>query len=161
MKGKKTKNGDDNPWIDAKFTKISQAANKYLGLVGRMTYRSKSMGTPESMFNINVFNSKAKKIWFGDLELARWHDRVGLIRLSEEEGPIYVLYERDGRFRDKMPTLKYVKAVAAITVQNGVITYSEEQKTRIKGLEERIRRQTSEDKTRDEANNLMSLHGRT
>jgi len=97
----------DSACIDRQFTRISAAANKYLGLINRMTSRGKSMGTPEGIFNANIFNSRAEKIWCGDLDLEQWHDRVGLIRLSEEEVPLYVLYERDDRFRYEMPTAKY------------------------------------------------------
>jgi hypothetical protein len=110
--------------LDWKFIRISDAANEYLGIAGRMSYASKSMGSAETIFNANVFNYKAEKVWFGDLDLERWSFRTGLLRLSEEEGPLYVLSELDGRFQKEMPTPGYVKAVAAVTVQNGVITHS-------------------------------------
>ncbi|NTU99564.1 MAG: hypothetical protein HGA55_00355, partial [Methanoregulaceae archaeon] len=40
-----------------------------MGITGRMLYKSKSMKKPTTIFNANIFNAEAKKIWFGDLEI--------------------------------------------------------------------------------------------
>ena len=123
--------------------RISPAANEYLGNPGRLAYWSKCMGTATTIFNANIFNSRAEKIWFGDLEFGWWHDRCGLIRLSEEEGPIYVLREMDGRFLHEPPTPKYVRSMAAATIQKGVITYSPELARHIKDFDELVKREES------------------
>jgi hypothetical protein len=137
---------DKYRWIEWHLDRMSLTANEYLGYPGRMAYWSKSMGTATTIFNANIFNSKAEKVWFGDLEFGWWHDRVGLIRLAEEEGPIYVLREHAGRFLHKPPTPKYVRSMADVTIQKGVITYSPELERRIKELEELIKGQGSEKK---------------
>ena len=111
-----------------------------------MTFRSKSLGGPTSIFNANIFNAKAEKIWFGDLELGRDHDRIALIELSKAEGPIYILYEFDGRFLREYPTPDYVRAVAAVTVTDGTFQFSEGQKERMKVLELRKKRQLKDRK---------------
>ena len=63
--------------------KISEDAVKLLGYQGRMLYPSKSMKKPTTIFNANIYNSKAEKIWYGDLEIER--DRKALIELSKSE----------------------------------------------------------------------------
>jgi hypothetical protein len=50
-------------WTDAKFVNILPAADKLLGMCGRMLYTSKSMKQPTTIFNANIFNAKAKKFY--------------------------------------------------------------------------------------------------
>lgn len=124
-----------NPFINDKFSKISTVAINLLGYPDRMLYRSKSMKKPTTIFNANVYNSRAEKIWYGDLEIER--DREALIELSHKVGPLYILWEMDGRFLDQMPTVGYVKSRAIVTVESGNIRYSEEFDTRMKILMQR------------------------
>lgn len=109
-------------FINDKFAKISRIAVNLLGPPGRMLYRSKSMKKPTTIFNANIYNSKAKKIWYGDLEIVR--DREVLIELSRRLGPIYILWEIDGMFLKNNPVLDYVKSVAIVIVKNRNIQYS-------------------------------------
>ena len=111
----------DNPWFDEKITKISRAAVKLIGFPGRMLYRSKSMRQPTTIFNANIFNARAKKIWFGDLEIER--DKEALLKLSQKIGPVYILYEMDGRFLEHIPNIHYIKTQAVVIVENGDISY--------------------------------------
>lgn len=127
-------------WKDAKFVNILPTADKLLGMCGRMLYRSKSMKQPTTIFNANIFNAKAKKIWFGDIEIER--DRKALLKLSKRIGPLYILWEMDGRFLDFIPSIGYVKSRAAVTVEDGVITYSEEFAEYVKVLRERLSKNT-------------------
>ena len=106
-----------NPFVTDKFARISRAAVNLLGYPGRMLYRSKSMKRPTTIFNANVYNSKAEKIWYGDLEIER--DREALIELSNNVGPVYILWEMDGRFLKQMPTVTYIKSRAIVTVEAG------------------------------------------
>jgi hypothetical protein len=128
---------EKSAWVDQKFTKISRVAEKLLGIAGRMLYTSKSMKKPTTIFNANIFNAKAKKIWFGDLEIER--DREALLRLSQKLGTIYILYEMDGRFLKTMPTPEYVKYMAVVTIEGGNISYSKDFARRVKILTERIK----------------------
>ena len=121
--------------LDHEFTCISPVAVEVLGMTGRMLYRSKSMKKPTTIFNANIFNAKAKKIWHGDLEIER--DREALLRLSNRLGGIYILYEFDGRFLREIPTIGYVKSVAAVAIQDGEICYSEDFDRRVKFLTEK------------------------
>ncbi len=128
---------EECPWMDKKFTQLSRTADKLLGLAGRMLYISKSMKKPTTIFNANIFNSKAKKIWFGDIEIER--DKEALLKISKRLGPIYVLWEMDGRFLEHIPTIGYVKSRALVTVENGCILYSKEFAERVEILIKKIR----------------------
>ena len=132
------KNTQECPWIDGKMIRISRRAEKLLGWAGRMIYRSKSMKKPTTIFNANIFNSRAKKIWFGDLEIER--DKEALLELSRQSGPIYILYEMDGRFLEKIPTSWYVKSMALVTVEGGNISYSSEFAERVEILSKRAKK---------------------
>lgn len=113
-----------NPFLNDKFAKISQNAVELLGLQERMLYLSKSMKKPTTIFNANIYNSKADKIWYGDLEIEK--DREALIELSNREGSLYILWEMDGRFLQELPTIAYLRYKAIVTVENRAITYSPE-----------------------------------
>jgi len=117
-----TRKKQESPWKDAKFVNILRTADKRLGMCDRMLYPSKSMKQPTTIFNANVFNARAKKIWFGDMEIER--DKEALLKLSRRLGPLYILYEMDGRFLEFIPTIGYIKSSAAVTVENGTISYS-------------------------------------
>jgi hypothetical protein len=131
-------NKAENPWLDDKISKISLTAVKLLGLHGRVLYRSKSMRQPTTIFNANIFNSRAKKIWFGDLEIER--DREALLKLSRRIGPVYILYEMDGRFPEHIPNIHYIKARAVVTVENGGISYRKDFAEAVDILTERMKR---------------------
>jgi hypothetical protein len=47
--------------MDQQCTKLSVAAYEILGLPGRMLCRSKSMRTPTTICNANIFNAHAEK----------------------------------------------------------------------------------------------------
>lgn len=102
------------------YTILSDQACKLLGLHGRMMYRSKTLGGPTTIFNATLFDSNARRIWFGDLEIER--DYQKLIKLSETEGTLYILRESDG-YLDFMPSIEYVQDAALVTVKNGSVTY--------------------------------------
>lgn len=120
MKGKRKIR---NPFAEyEKFTDLSSVAKEHLGIPGRMLYHSKSRGKATTIFNANIFDRKAKKIWYGDLEIER--DREALLVISGKIGPLYVLYEMEGRFLEFVPTKRYVEAKAAVTVSDGRISYS-------------------------------------
>ncbi len=121
------------------ITKISKAAVKLLGYQGRMLYPSKSMKKPTTIFNANIYNSKAEKIWHGDLEIER--DRKVLIELSKREGAIYILWESDGWRLTQKPTTGYVKDRAVVVIKNRSITYSKEFEERVKVLSERTKQE--------------------
>jgi hypothetical protein len=127
-------------WTDAKFVNILSTADKLLGMCGRMLYTSKSMKQPTTIFNANIFNAKAKKIWFGDIEIER--DKEALLKLSRKLGPLYILWEMDGRFLDFIPSIGYIKSRAAVTVEDGVISYSKEFAEYVEVLRERLNKNT-------------------
>jgi hypothetical protein len=129
---------EKSAWVDQKFTKISRVAEKLLGIAGRMLYPSKSMKKPTTIFNANIFNAKAKKIWFGDLEIER--DREALLELSQRLGHIYILCEMDGRFLDEVPTPGYVRSAAKVTVEDGKISYSPDFAEHVRVMTERMRK---------------------
>lgn len=114
-----------NPFLEyEEFTDISPVARKHLGFPGRMLYHSKSMAKPTTIFNANIFDRRAKKIWFGDIEIER--DRKALLNTSEELGPLYITWEMDGRFLKFIPSKKHIEAKAIVTVADRGLTYSEE-----------------------------------
>lgn len=133
-----TRNKQESPWKDAKFINILRTADKLLGMCGRTLYRSKSMKRPTTIFNANVFNARAKKIWFGDMEIER--DKEALLKLSRILGPLYILYENDGRFLEFIPTIGYIKRRAAVTVENGTISYSKELAEYVEAISLRIKK---------------------
>lgn len=141
---KETMKKNESPWIDGKITNISLAAVTLLGLHGRMIYRSKSMAKPTTIFNANIFDAKAKKIWFGDLEIER--DREALTSLCNQIGSIYILSEMDGRFLKKVPTPRTVKNTAIVSVEDGNIAYSESFATMVTLLNERMEKAAAEAK---------------
>jgi hypothetical protein len=106
-----------------------------------MIYPSKSMKKPTTIFNANIFNSRAKKIWFGDIEIER--DEEALLKLYRRLGPLYILYEIDGRFLDEIPTIGYVRSKAIVTVEGGIISYSESFAERVEILKKRLIRKKS------------------
>jgi len=85
-----------------------------------MLYPSKGMRKTTTIFNANIFNEEAKKIWFGDIEIER--DKDPLLRLSRLSGPLYILYEMDGRFLKKVPDKNYIKDKAIVIVSEGKIS---------------------------------------
>ena len=117
------------------IVKVSEDAVKLLGYQGRMLYRSKSMKKPTTIFNASLYNSKAEKIWYGDLEIER--DRKALVELSKRKGAIYVLWESDGWHLAQQPTIRYVKDRAIVVIKNRTITYSKEFEERVRILSER------------------------
>lgn len=121
-----------NPFISDKTARISKLAVELLGYPDRMLYRSKGSGKPTTIFNANIYDSKAEKIWYGDLEIEK--DRQALIDLSNRLGAIYVLWERDGRFLDLSPTIEYVKSRAIVVIENGSVIYSREFADRVNQL---------------------------
>jgi len=133
-RGRTNKNG--SLYIDQKITKVSGIALQYLGMNGRMLYRSKSLGQPTTIFNANIFDQRAKKIWFGDLEIDR--DRKALTMISTELGNIYILREGDGRFLREIPSIAQVKSCALVIVQDGVIHYGADFKTYIEFVKRQI-----------------------
>lgn len=122
----------ENPFISDKSARISKLAVELLGYPDRMLYRSKGRGKPTTIFNANVYNSKAEKIWYGDLEIER--DLKALIELSGRMGSIYILWEMDGRFLEKIPTIEYVRSRSIVIVEEGNISYSKEFEDRVKQL---------------------------
>ena len=88
--------------------KLTKVVEKLLGMRGRMVSGSKSGYNrihPErvAIFNANVVLAKAKKIWYGDLDVTV--DGANLIKLSKKlKETIYVLREMDARFEnEKVP----------------------------------------------------------
>lgn len=134
----KKEHTEEYPWADRRFIKITKTAEKCLGLSGRMLYPSKSMKKPTTIFNANIFNARAKKIWFGDLEIER--DKDALLKISKRLGALYVLWEMDGRFLEHIPTIGYVKNMALVTVKNGCILYSRDFEERVKTLRNRMQK---------------------
>jgi hypothetical protein len=130
-------NKEEYPWFDEKITKISRTAIELIGFPGRMLYRSKSMRQPTTIFNANIFNSRARKIWFGDLEIER--DKEALLKLSQKIGPVYILYEMDGRFLEHIPNIHYIKAQAVVTVENGAVSYRKDFAEAVEIVKERIK----------------------
>jgi hypothetical protein len=126
---------ENNPFMNDRFSRISKDAVDILGLPDRMLYRSKSLGKPTTIFNANIYNAEAVKIWYGDLEIER--DKDALTELSNRKGPLYILWERDGRFLEQKPTVEYVKERAIVTVNDQKITYSEEFRLIVRGLTQR------------------------
>lgn len=88
---------------------MEAALTATLGPSGRMISWSKSGYTaahPDhlAVFNANVVLSPAVKVWHGDLDLTV--DEPLLLDLARRTGRIvYVLYERDGRFRNEQQPL--------------------------------------------------------
>jgi hypothetical protein len=138
-----TRNKQESPWKDAKFVNILRTADKLLGMCGKMLYRSKSMKHPTTIFNANVFNARAKKIWFGGMEIER--DKEALLKLSRRLGPLYILYESDGRFLEFVPTIGYIKSRAAVTVENGTISYSKDFAEYVYAITKRIKQRGKTD----------------
>ncbi|MDA8085734.1 MAG: hypothetical protein M0Z75_03455 [Nitrospiraceae bacterium] len=134
MTDKKTK---EPYWRDGEFIDLSVIAENCLGPSGRMLYRSKSQAKPTTIFNVNIFDRNAKKIWFGDLEIER--DREALISISEKLGPLYILWEMHGRFLSFVPTRRYIEAKAIVTVASGRISYNKEFAERIEVLTKRAK----------------------
>lgn len=135
--------------FDHEFTCISADAVEILGMPGRMLYRSKSMKKPTTIFNANIFDKEAKKIWHGDLEIER--DREALMRLSDRLGGIYVLYEFDGRFLRELPTIGYVMSVAAVAIQGGQISYSKDFEQRVNFFTDKAAQDAASSKKRKKA----------
>ncbi len=121
MNRKKTNKNQYN-WLDHKFTRISKTAMKLMGFPGRMLYPSKSIRQPTTIFNANIFNSRAKKIWFGDMEIEL--DAEKLLALSKRLGPLFIMREMDGRFLEWIPTIGYLREEALVIIENGAISYS-------------------------------------
>ena len=137
MKTEKKKHYKKYPWVDNKITRISMEAERLLGWPGRRLYPSKGMKKPTTIFNANIFNSKANKIWFGDIEIER--DKETLLRLSKKSGPIYILYEMDERFLEEILSVAYVKTRAAVRIDKGNISYGENFARYIENLSKRMK----------------------
>lgn len=101
-------------WQDDKFTLISSDAENMLGHPGRLISYSKSLGPAGGIYNANIFNERAKRIWYGDIDIVR--DREKLLNLADRLGTLYILPEHKGRFLRGIPTQKYVQATAFVIV---------------------------------------------
>ena len=124
-------------WVDEQITEISYLAERLLGKAGRILYITKSMRAPTAILNANVFNAEAKRIWFGDIEIER--DEKALIKLSGSIGPLYILYEAEGRFLEQQPSLSLIKDMALVAVEEGAILYSRDFAERAGILKKRLR----------------------
>lgn len=84
---------------------FKEAANKILGMNGRMISGSKSgylNHYPKNLavFNANICTKNEGKIWYGDIDLTL--DREKLSELAKSlENEVYVLYEMDARFENE------------------------------------------------------------
>lgn len=133
-----------NPFISDRSAKVSKYAVELLGYPGRMLYPNKRMGTPTTIFNANIFNSKAEKIWYGDIDIERFREE--LVKLSDRLGSIHVLAEFDGRFMRSNPTIGYVMSNAAVIIEDQRIIYGNDFAVRVKALQERADAQAKEGK---------------
>ncbi len=76
-----------------------------------------------TIFWTNIFDSKGKKIWFGDIDLEKAGEK--LLNLSAASGPLYLLDETDGKFLfGKSP--RFIRHIATVVVEAGNILYSRE-----------------------------------
>jgi len=112
-----------------------KAAEKFLGIPGRMLYPSKSMRKPTTIFNAYVFTDKVQSIWTGDVEIER--DREKLIGLSNEIGTLYIMLE--GEIRLRMPeTVERLKTSALVIIDKEHITFSDTFQAYIEFWQERL-----------------------
>lgn len=85
-------------------------AEKVMGFMGRMIGSSKSIyryDNPENVivFNANLATRKDGKIWYGDLDLTKDHEK--LMELVSKIGVFYIFYESDLRFgKEEKPDFK-------------------------------------------------------
>ncbi len=96
------------------------------------------MGKPTTIFNANIFNSRAKKIWFGDIEIES--DKEALLAISRRLGTIYILYEMDGRFLKTIPTIYYIKQRAIVIIEKGSISYMHDFAKRVEILRKKMQK---------------------
>jgi len=139
MKNKKSSRGKAE--IDSRYLVSSddlvriKAAEKFLGIPGRMLYPSKSMRKPTTIFNAYVFTDKVQSIWTGDVEIER--DREKLIGLSNEIGTLYIMLE--GEIRLRMPeTVERLKTSALVIIDKEHITFSDTFQAYIEFWQERL-----------------------
>ena len=69
-----------------------------------------------------MFDSGAKKVWFGDIDIRK--AEKALLTISKELGPLYVLHTIDGRFLGRSPSPRLLRYVAAVVIEGGRILYS-------------------------------------
>lgn len=103
-----------------------QTAELFLGPLGRMISASKTgyrKRHPDhaAIFNANVCIS-AGKIWYGDLDLTCDEARIAALARSLSE-TVFVLYERDGRFRNERSPL--LESAVYRVDRNGISAYDE------------------------------------
>ena len=112
-----------------------KAAEKILGIPGRMLYPSKSMRKPTTIFNAYVFTDKVQSIWIGDIEIER--DREKLIGLSKEIGTLYIMLELEIRLQ--MPeTVERLKTSALVIIDKEHITFSDTFKAYMEFWQEKL-----------------------
>lgn len=99
---------------DSKFTALSPVAKELLGLPGRMISPSKTLGPKGAIYNANLFNERAKRIWNGDIDII--HDRETLLDLADRLGTLYVLQEHKGQNLRGIPNMKYIQSAALVII---------------------------------------------
>lgn len=109
-------------WTEEEIAGTSSTAELFLGAKGRRFFDSRGMKKPPTILRANIFDSEAKKIWFGDIEID--NDGKVLLSLSEKLGPLYILHETDGKFLSKSPSPRFLRHIATVVVEGGNILYS-------------------------------------
>lgn len=109
-------------WAEEEIAGTSSTAELFLGAKGRRFYDSRGMKKPPTIFRADIFDSEAKKIWFGDIDIKKAGE--ALLTLSAKLGPLYLLHETDGRFLSKKSSPRFIRDIATVVVEGGNILYS-------------------------------------
>lgn len=116
-------------WTEEEIAGMSSTAEFFLGAKGRRFSDSRGMKKPSTITRATIFDSEARKIWFGDIEIEK--DGRALLSLSEKVGPLYILHETDARFLSKSPSPRFIRHIATVVVEGGSILYSRDFAERI------------------------------
>lgn len=109
-------------WPEEEIVGMSPTAETYLGAKGRKFFVNRGVKMSTTIFNASLFNARAEKIWFGDLDIQR--DEDALLRLSAKIGNLYILDKLGERFLGQKPSLYSIRNKAAVIIEEGRILCS-------------------------------------
>ncbi len=124
-------------WTGEEIAGMSWSAELFLGPTGRRLSHVRDMKKPPTIFRVDIFDSKAKKIWFGDIDIGK--DGKVLLGLAEKLRPLYILHEIDGKFLIKKSSPRFIRNISAFVVEEGSILYSRDFAERVGIVKKRLR----------------------
>ena len=103
---------------------LSSTAELLLRTKGRRLRNNRNAKNSSTILRAGLFDSEAKKIWVGDIDIDIEKDGKVLLSLSDKFGPLYILDDTNGGFPRRKMSPQLLRHIAQVVVEGGNILYS-------------------------------------